>query len=39
MRELYRRPGDLAKYLAEDAAALSGYIGLVNVEQALRVVR
>jgi integrase len=39
MRELYRRPGDLAKYLAEDAAALSAYIGLVNVEQALRVVR
>jgi integrase len=39
MRELYRRPGDLAKYLAEDAAALSAFIGLVNVEQALRVVR
>lgn len=39
MRALYRRPGDLTRWLAEDREALASYIGLITIESGLRVVR
>jgi integrase len=39
MRALYRRPGDLTRWLADDREALSRYIGLIADAPRLRVVK